>query len=65
MRDQQGGSRPPGGTPLDRIGELPPPLQAKLFRFLQEKDFERVGETRTRRADVRIIAATNRDLDAA
>jgi transcriptional regulator with GAF, ATPase, and Fis domain len=54
-----------GGTLfLDEIGEIPPSLQSKLLRFLQEKDFERVGETRTRHGDVRIIAATNRDLDA-
>ena len=49
---------------LDEIGELSPALQAKLLRFLQEKQFERVGETRTRSADVRVLAATNRDLDA-
>ena len=54
-----------GGTLfLDEIGEIPPALQSKLLRFLQEKDFERVGETRTRHGDVRIIAATNRDLEA-
>jgi len=49
---------------LDEIGELSPGIQAKLLRFLQEKQFERVGGNRTRSADVRIIAATNRDLEA-
>jgi two-component system, NtrC family, response regulator AlgB len=49
---------------LDEIGELSPVLQAKLLRFLQEKQFERVGETQTRTADVRVVAATNRDLEA-
>ena len=54
-----------GGTVfLDEIGEISPGLQAKLLRFLQDKTFERIGETRTRTADVRILAATNRDLEA-
>jgi NtrC-family two-component system response regulator AlgB len=54
-----------GGTLfLDEIGDLPPAVQPKLLRLLQERAFERVGETRTRPADVRILAATNRDLKA-
>jgi transcriptional regulator with GAF, ATPase, and Fis domain len=52
-----------GGTLfLDEIGEVPLDLQSKLLRVLQEGTFERVGEERTRRANVRIVAATNRDL---
>ena len=54
-----------GGTLfLDEIGDLTPALQPKLLRFLQEKTYERVGETKTRTGDVRILAATNRDLEA-
>ena len=52
-----------GGTLfLDEVAEIPPDLQSKLLRALQEGEFERIGEGRMRQADVRIIAATNRDL---
>ena len=53
-----------GTLMLDEIGEVPLAMQPKLLHVLQEKAFERVGETRTRKIDVRIVAATNRDLAA-
>jgi DNA-binding NtrC family response regulator len=54
-----------GGTLfLDEIGEMSPAMQSKLLRVLQEGEFERVGGNRTLRVDVRIVAATNRDLEA-
>ncbi len=54
-----------GGTLLlDEIGDLPLALQPKLLRLLQERCYERIGETRTRASNVRILAATNRDLEA-
>ncbi len=53
-----------GSLFLDEVGEIPMAMQAKLLRVLQEGEFERVGEDKTRKANARIIAATNRDLAA-
>ncbi len=54
-----------GGTLfLDEIGDISPQFQAKLLRFLEQKEFERIGDSRTLKADVRVIAATNQDLSA-
>jgi NtrC-family two-component system response regulator AlgB len=65
VRDRQGRfEAADGGTMfLDEIGEIPPATQVKLLRFLQHREFERVGESVTRRVDVRVIAATNRNLE--
>src|SRR3989475_11491043 len=53
-----------GSLFLDEVGDMSPAIQAKILRVLQEHEFERLGGTRTQRVDVRLIAATNRDLSA-
>ncbi len=67
VKDRQGRfAMADGGTIfLDEIAELSPTLQAKLLRVLQSKEFERVGESKTTQVDVRVIAATNKNLDEA
>jgi transcriptional regulator with GAF, ATPase, and Fis domain len=64
VRDRAGRFQLAGGGTLflDEVGELPLPLQSKLLWVLKEGEFERVGEEWTRRVDVRVVAATNRDL---
>jgi DNA-binding NtrC family response regulator len=67
MKDRQGRfEMAEGGTIfLDEIGELPSSIQSKLLRVLETKDFERIGENVTRKVDVRVVSAPNRNLDEA
>ncbi len=64
IRDKEGRIQAAGGGTLflDEIGDISPLLQLKLLRFLEQKEFERVGESNTRKADVRVITASNVDL---
>jgi len=66
VRDQPGRvESAEGGTLfLDEIGDISPSLQAKLLRFIEEKEYERLGENKNRRANVRTVAATNRDVES-
>jgi len=65
LRDKEGKlARADGGSVfLDEVSEIPAPVQGKLLRFLQDREFERLGDPRPHTVDVRIIAATNRDLE--
>ena len=65
VKDQPGRvEQAEGGTLfLDEVAEMSPPLQGQLLRFVQEKQFERLGEGKTRGADVRVLSATNRKLE--
>jgi NtrC-family two-component system response regulator AlgB len=67
MKDREGRVEAANGGTLflDEVGEMPVAMQAKLLRFLQSREFQRVGENDTRYSDVRIVAATNRNLEDA
>jgi two-component system, NtrC family, response regulator AlgB len=67
MKDREGRVEAANGGTLflDEVGEMPVAMQAKLLRFLQSREFQRVGENETRYSDVRIVAATNRNLEDA